>query len=48
MMHELIGHALPKIIDADYSTGDAVENENIVRKELGLRERANNTNIDDE
>ena len=39
IMHELFGHAIPKIINADYSTGNAIKNENIIRRELNLQER---------
>ena len=39
LMHELIGHAIPKIIKTDYNTGDAIENENIIRRELKKEER---------
>ena len=41
-MHELFGHAIPKIINADYSTGNAIKNENIIRRELNLKERIEN------
>lgn len=34
LMHELVGHAIPRIAGSD--TGNAVENENKVRRENGL------------
>ena len=42
LMHEIFGHAIPKIINADYSTGNAIKNENIIRRELNLKERFEN------
>jgi len=37
LIHEIVGHAAPTIVDTE--TGNAVENENIVRRELKLPER---------
>ena len=37
LIHEIVGHAAPAI--AGTETGNAVKNENIVRKELNLPER---------
>jgi RHS repeat-associated protein len=37
LIHEIVGHAAPAIVGTE--TGNAVKNENIVRKELGLPER---------
>ena len=42
LMHEIFGHAIPKVINADYSTGNAIKNENIIRRELNLKERIEN------
>ena len=33
LMHELVGHAIPQIVGSD--TGNAVDNENKVREQLG-------------
>ena len=38
LAHELVGHAIPHITQTD--TGNAVDNENKVRKEQGSPERA--------
>ena len=37
LIHEIVGHAAPAIVGTE--TGNAVENENIVRRELNLSER---------
>ena len=37
LMHELVAHAIPAIVGSD--SGFGVENENKVRRELGLPER---------
>ena len=37
LVHEIVGHAAPTLVDTE--TGNAVKNENIVRKELYLLER---------
>ncbi|MBR3075932.1 MAG: hypothetical protein IKH11_09315 [Bacteroidales bacterium] len=37
LIHEIVGHAAPAIVGTE--TGNAVKNENIVRKELDLPER---------
>lgn len=40
LAHELVGHAIPSIVGSD--TGNAVDNENKVRKQLNQPERAGN------
>ena len=42
LIHEIVGHAAPAIAGSE--TGNAVENENIVRKELNLQERGKEAN----
>ena len=42
LIHEIVGHAAPAIVGTE--TGNAVKNENIVRKELNLPERADEEN----
>ena len=42
LIHEIVGHAAPAITGSE--TGNAVENENIVRKELNLQEREKEVN----
>lgn len=42
LIHEIVGHAAPRI--AGTETGNAVKNENIVRKELNLPEREDEEN----
>lgn len=42
LIHEIVGHAAPAIAGSE--TGNAVENENIVRKELNLQEREKEAN----
>ena len=37
LIHEIVGHAAPALVGTE--TGNAVDNENIVRKELNLPER---------
>ena len=37
LIHEIVGHAVPAIVGTE--TGNAVKNENIVRRELNLPER---------
>lgn len=37
LIHEFVGHAAPRLLGKE--TGNAIENENIVRVELGLPER---------
>ena len=39
---EIVGHAAPTLVDTE--TGNAVKNENIVRKELYLLEREDDHN----
>lgn len=34
LMHELVGHAIPRLVGGD--TGNAVDNENKVRRENGI------------
>lgn len=42
LMHELVGHAIPQIVD--YGMGNAIENENRVRSELKLPLRQSDVN----
>ena len=42
IIHEIVGHAAPALVGSE--TGNAVENENIVRKELNLQEREKEVN----
>lgn len=42
LIHEIVGHAAPAIAGSE--TGNAVDNENIVRKELNLQEREKEVN----
>ena len=42
LIHEIVGHAAPAIVGTE--TGNAVDNENIVRKELNLQEREKEVN----
>ena len=37
LIHEIVGHAAPVLVGTE--TGNAIKNENIIRKELGLSER---------
>ena len=37
LIHEIVGHAAPVLVGTE--TGNAIKNENIIRKELGLPER---------
>ena len=39
LMHELVGHAIPRIAPSRIDTGNAIKNENIIRKELNVEER---------
>ena len=39
LMHELVGHAIPRIAPSRIDTGNAKKNENIIRKELNVEER---------
>lgn len=42
LIHEIVGHAAPVLAGSE--TGNAVDNENVVRKELGLQEREREEN----
>ncbi len=42
LIHEIVGHAAPTLAGSE--TGNAVKNENIVRRELGLPERIDEEN----
>ncbi len=42
LMHELVGHAIPQIVD--YGMGNAIENENRIRSELKLPLRQSDVN----
>lgn len=43
-MHELIGHAILEIAPAPTDTGNAINNENNVRKELNMPNRQEDEN----
>ncbi len=45
LIHEIVGHAAPALVGTE--TGNAVKNENKVRKELNLPERKNEDNHDE-
>ncbi len=42
LIHEIVGHAAPALVGSE--TGNAVKNENIVRRELKLPERDDEKN----
>lgn len=42
LIHEIVGHATPALVGSE--TGNAVKNENIVRRELKLPERDDEKN----
>ena len=39
LMHELIGHAIPRLVHSSIDTGNAIKNENVIRQELNIEKR---------